>query len=436
MNVNKKLDRFRQWGKEKVGASGDKTDTPEGFKALEAEMDLRHQGMEKLHNSANGYVKNLTKRTEGDAKEKQTPIGYLGSAMAKHGEDFEDGSKFGECLMGFGQANQRVARLQDSFAQNATSSWLEACERSLAQMKDYQTARKKLESRRLAYDTSLAKMQKAKKEDYRTEDELRSQKAKYEESTEEVSRRMQDIIDAENDNVTDLYSFLEAEITYHDRSREVLMQLKQEWPLANESDSSPPFVRRSGTNSAPRSRQNTLSRLPSNPILEDSDLEPPSLPFRSRNSSGRSSPFREPPSPTSLASSKPSFGRSGTTDSLPLPRPNIGSRTATEASMSRTNLRPTPRPFAGNGTATPNDDESYADEMIARSSSPASYGTGNGSAISRNTSWGTLAGSDAQGRTGVKKAPPPPPPSRASKPKPPPPPPLSRNAASSSQLPY
>lgn len=44
MNVNKKLDRFRQWGKEKVGASGDKTDTPEGFKALEAEMDLRHQG--------------------------------------------------------------------------------------------------------------------------------------------------------------------------------------------------------------------------------------------------------------------------------------------------------------------------------------------------------------------------------------------------------
>lgn len=55
--------------------------------------------MEKLHNSANGYVKNLTKRSEGDAKEKQTAIGYLGSAMSKHGEDFEDGSKFGECLM-------------------------------------------------------------------------------------------------------------------------------------------------------------------------------------------------------------------------------------------------------------------------------------------------------------------------------------------------
>lgn len=56
-----------------------------------------------------------------------------------------------------------------------------------------QTARKKLESRRLAYDTSLAKMQKAKKEDFRVEEELRSQKAKYEETSEDVYRRMQDV---------------------------------------------------------------------------------------------------------------------------------------------------------------------------------------------------------------------------------------------------
>lgn len=47
MNVNKKLDRFRQWGKEKVGAGGDKTQTTDDFKQLEAEMNLRHEG--KLH---------------------------------------------------------------------------------------------------------------------------------------------------------------------------------------------------------------------------------------------------------------------------------------------------------------------------------------------------------------------------------------------------
>lgn len=57
----------------------------------------------------------------------------------------------------------------------------------------FKSARKKLESRRLAYDASLAKMQKAKKEDFRVEEELRSQKAKYEETSEDVYRRMQDV---------------------------------------------------------------------------------------------------------------------------------------------------------------------------------------------------------------------------------------------------
>jgi len=55
------------------------------------------------------------------------------------------------------------------------------------------SARKKLESRRLAYDASLAKMQKAKKEDFKVEEELRAQKAKYEETSEDVYRRMEDV---------------------------------------------------------------------------------------------------------------------------------------------------------------------------------------------------------------------------------------------------
>ena len=62
-------------------------------------------------------------------------------------------------------------------------------------------------------------MQKAKKEDFRVEEELRSQKAKYEESSEDVYRRMLDIKEAEADSIQDLWSFLEAELTYYDRCR-------------------------------------------------------------------------------------------------------------------------------------------------------------------------------------------------------------------------
>ena len=113
---------------------------------------------------------------------------------------------------------------------DVTNSWLETLERSMVQMKEYQAARKKLETRRLAYDTSRAKMQKAKKEDFRVEEELRSQKAKYEESEDEVYRRMQDIKEAETESVADLGTFLDAELTYHDKCREALMQLRQDWP--------------------------------------------------------------------------------------------------------------------------------------------------------------------------------------------------------------
>lgn len=95
-----------------------------------------------------------------------------------------------------------------------------------------QAARKKLEARRLAYDASLSKMQKAKREDFRVEEELRAQKAKYEESSEDVFRRMQDIKEAESESITDLGVFLEAELEYHDRCRDILLKLKNEWPAA------------------------------------------------------------------------------------------------------------------------------------------------------------------------------------------------------------
>jgi len=98
-------------------------------------------------------------------------------------------------------------------------------------MKEYQNARKKLEQRRLAYDASLAKMQKAKKEDFRVEEELRAQKAKYDESSEDVYRRMQDIKESEVDMIQDLSSFLESELTYYDRCREVLLNVKRDWPV-------------------------------------------------------------------------------------------------------------------------------------------------------------------------------------------------------------
>jgi hypothetical protein len=52
MHVNKKFDRFKQWAGEKMGGEA-KTNTSDDFKALEAEMNLRHDGMVSLRLARN-----------------------------------------------------------------------------------------------------------------------------------------------------------------------------------------------------------------------------------------------------------------------------------------------------------------------------------------------------------------------------------------------
>lgn len=56
-------------------------------------------GMERLQKSMTTYVKTLSKRNEGNDKEKILPVTYLGSTMLNHGEDFENDSEFGQCLI-------------------------------------------------------------------------------------------------------------------------------------------------------------------------------------------------------------------------------------------------------------------------------------------------------------------------------------------------
>ncbi|KAF2750410.1 BAR-domain-containing protein [Sporormia fimetaria CBS 119925] len=412
MNVNKKLGRFKQWAGEKMGGEV-KTGVSEEFKALEVEMDLRHAGMDKMQRAMTTYVKSLSKRAEGDDKEKSLPGGHLGSTMVSHSEDFEPDSEFGSCLSSLGRANERLARVQETYVASATTAWLEGLDRSLAQMKEYQAARKKLEQRRLAYDTSLVKMQKAKKEDFRVEEELRAQKAKYEESSEDVFRRMQDIKEAELDLVQDLGDFLEAELTYHDRCREILLNVKRDWPVRCVYMHMPRTT---------RSRSNTAHGYAErfNPPEDEPMPEPratiPRLPSRNRS----------PPE----APSRPAYSRTSTfsdarshRDISPVPRL---SRVPTDSSavlVGRAGLRPV-RP-----TSTFSDD--YAEEYPAhnngyrRDRSPPSPATSHGSERSRAASY------DVSSTGSVKKAPPPPPPSRSKKP--PPPPPMKRSALSASE---
>lgn len=419
-----------------------KTGVSEEFKALEMEMTLRHEGMEKLHKSMTVYVKSLSKRNEIEDKEKILPVGYLGQTMIHHGEDFEPDSEFGNCLIAMGRSNERIARSQESYVVNATNGWLESLERSLAMMKEYQAARKKLEQRRLAYDTSLSKMSRAKKEDFRVEEELRSQKAKYEEASEDVLRRMQDIKEAEAESVADLGAFVDAELEYYDRCRDELLRLKRDWPAGQTS--SPHRERRA----LGRSRSNTAHSYherftayeepptpepePVRPSIRSQGRVPSSSRLETRLDTHEEYPQSESPS-------RPGFSRSSTfqgptsiyRESTPVSVHRQSSLASDrEVNNARANLRPPQRIATNDVFGDPSDDStmnsgspdrSYGE----RSVSPA---TSHGSVASRTASYSTLNSANANSR----KGPPPPPPSRAKKP--PPPLPMKRADISSNSV--
>lgn len=56
------------------------------------------EGLERLHKGMTSYIKAISKRHEGDDKERNLPIAYMGGTMISHGEDFDMHSEFGQCL--------------------------------------------------------------------------------------------------------------------------------------------------------------------------------------------------------------------------------------------------------------------------------------------------------------------------------------------------
>lgn len=267
-----------------------------------------------------------------------------------------------------------------------------------------QAARKRLESRRLAYDASTAKLNKARRDDFRVEEEVRSNKAKFEESSEDVFRRMQDIKEAEADSVVALNDFLDAELDFHERCVEELRRARE--TLSGSAGGAMSY----GTNSPPRprvarpparSRSNTVRSWQeprASAVFEEPkpELAPPRL--LNVSSGGRAAPPAPPQPP------RPHMLRAVTSEGRPPPRSTAA------PPLPLTRVRTDGVAYSGKG------DDCFADD--------ASTASGSGSpdlgdrSLSPATSYGSLNHSTSA--LGVKKAPPPPPPvNRAKKPAPP-----------------
>ncbi|EFZ00049.1 Bin/Amphiphysin/Rvs (BAR) domain protein [Metarhizium robertsii] len=399
MSFAKKLDRAVQWAGEKMGSEA-KTAHSDEFQRLEAEMALRQEGMESLQKATTAYSKWISRRCDAsEDKSRAPPTAMLGRAMVAHGNDFEPHSEFGNHLVAVGRANERIANLHSNYTEDVNANWLHHLDRNVAMMKEFQVARKKLESRRLAYDASVAKMHKAKRDDFRIEEEMRVSRTKFDDASEDVMRRMQDVQDTEAESIGALNSFLEAQLNYHERAAEELRRIRQSLVDGGRADSPQLDEIRIS-----RTRSSTATSWHKTRQVSSEQLSPAErLPIRRLASSQAAQP--PPPLPAPSQDPRQSLVRAATFGER-TPLASTGTRMPTLAR-----------------TATDRSSHTSPSEDIFRDDESTGSGDGSAGWGNRSTSSATSYDSSSRMTSGheVKKAPPPPPPvNRAKKPPPPP----------------
>jgi len=227
--------------------------------------------------------------------------------MVRHGEDFAEDSLLGQVLVTFGRAFSNVATAQEALGRSLGSSLIVALQRFLDQIKDYEAEKKKLETRRLNRDAAMKQVErmennkKAKEKDrHEAQEELEKSEFRYDEAEADVHSRIEAIQQNEIDQIRELGSFLDNELSYAEQYTQILRDVKENWPgkqeiaklmdagrfigpmhhFARERAESPrPKIRsRASSNARARSRSPLSSSADS-----DADDEPP--PPRSRKSS-------------------------------------------------------------------------------------------------------------------------------------------------------
>lgn len=268
--ATKQLGKLRQWAEEKISTEK-KTEATDEFKDLEVEVERRRFGLEQVYEHSRTYYRYLMKKKDiGDGDESLLPIELLGRVMVAHGQEFGSDSAYGHSLTALGNAHIKVAGLQEQFGEHFHSMFLSRLEISLAEVAQYYVLRKKLKSRRLAYDAAVSQAQKSKKEVDRVaaEEEVTQARARFEEISKDLQRQMECIQDGEMDQFRDLGRLLDMELKFAQSWVNTLQGIKADWPDNNDVYRVAPNKPKGPTHVL---RPTTPSSTPSHQRAEDDD---------------------------------------------------------------------------------------------------------------------------------------------------------------------
>ncbi|KAJ9112319.1 hypothetical protein QFC19_000739 [Naganishia cerealis] len=274
----KKIDKFSQWTGERFFKEG-KTELSSEFVEYEREINLRKKGIERLHATSIPYHSNISKKKpsadphpdDGSNPKEQFFVGEsLGLVMISHGQemlrDHVGDRQYAERLEKFGRAKCKIAMVQDEYANRVGEGYISGMESALAVVQDYQTLRKKLDSRRLTLDAATRKLNTSKKDSRAMEEEVDTAQTRFDEIQEDTLARMATVQESEAALINDLTDLLEAELDFVKHYHEILEDLRTEWgSLGNSSSSSsrPRSKSTSAVSKAPLSRTVSVPKISS-----------------------------------------------------------------------------------------------------------------------------------------------------------------------------
>ena len=137
-------------------------------------------------------------------------------------------------MVAYGRAHRHIATLQSIYALCFRDAFMSFLQRAADQLDALAEARKRLDSRRLAYDAALSKAEKNfKKEKDRREAEREVDEARdnYEEIADEVKAMMEGVRTGEVEFQRELRALLTVEMNFVSQYLDVLKSVEAEWPV-------------------------------------------------------------------------------------------------------------------------------------------------------------------------------------------------------------
>nr|CAD7257988.1 unnamed protein product [Timema shepardi]CAD7569569.1 unnamed protein product [Timema californicum] len=166
-------------------------------------------------------VKGISKLSgQAKASTYPQPEGVLGDCMVTYGRKLGDESIFGIALVEMGEAMKQMADVKYSLDDNIKQNFLEPLHHlQTKDLKEVMHHRKKLQGRRLDFDCKRRRQAK--------DDEIKMSEDKFAESLHLAQMGMHNLLDNDVEQISQLETFSEALLDYHQQCTEILKMLTE-----------------------------------------------------------------------------------------------------------------------------------------------------------------------------------------------------------------